>query len=86
MQDTTVFGMPRASKSAAIMWHQTAGNAPGHAEDNLLARLLIISWMLATGRTLRTGIPPQLLSTEELISFWADDLMTADLAAPVAAP
>jgi hypothetical protein len=31
------------------------------------------SWSLATGRTLRAGVPPQSLTEEELISFWADD-------------
>jgi hypothetical protein len=85
MHDTTVFGMPCASKSAAIVRRETAGNASGHADDDLLARLLITSWTLVTGRMLRVGIPPELLSEDELISFWADDLMAADLAAPVAA-
>jgi hypothetical protein len=85
MHDTTVFGVPCASKSAAIVRPEAAGNAPGHADDDLLARLLITSWTLATGRTLRVGIPPQLLSEDELISFWADDLMAADLAASGAA-
>jgi hypothetical protein len=44
-------------------------------EDELLARVLITSWTLATGRTLRTGVAPHLLSADELISFWADDLI-----------
>jgi hypothetical protein len=35
--------------------------------------VLITSWSLATGRTLRMGVSPQLLTEEELISFWADD-------------
>ena len=86
MHDTTVFGMPCASQSAAIVRPGTTGNAPGHADDDLLARPLITSWTLATGRTLPVGVPPQLLGEQELISFWADDLMTADLAVPVAAP
>jgi hypothetical protein len=41
--------------------------------DDLLASLLIRSWIIATGRTLRTDVPPQELSVEELIEFWADD-------------
>jgi hypothetical protein len=49
-----------------------------HDDDEILARLLIISWTLATGRTLRGDVPPQMLSAEELISFWADEQMTAD--------
>jgi hypothetical protein len=44
-------------------------------EDELLARVLITSWTLATGRILRTGAPPRSLSADELISFWADDLI-----------
>jgi hypothetical protein len=38
----------------------------------LLARVLITSWSLATGRTLRSAAP-QTLTEDELISFWADD-------------
>ena len=44
-------------------------------DDELLARVLITSWTLATGRTLRAGVPPHSLSADELISFWADDLI-----------
>lgn len=83
MHRITVPGLPGAGESAANAWHGTAGTAPGHAGDELLARLLITNWTLATGRTLRAGVPPQLLSQAELISFWADDLLMA--AAPAAA-
>ncbi|HXO25126.1 MAG TPA: hypothetical protein VN870_11115 [Streptosporangiaceae bacterium] len=41
----------------------------------MLARVLITSWTLATGRTLRPGVPLHSLSADELISFWADDLI-----------
>ena len=41
--------------------------------DDLLASLLIRSCAIATGRTLRSDVPPQELSVEELIEFWADD-------------
>ncbi|MFZ0186984.1 MAG: hypothetical protein WAL72_08580 [Streptosporangiaceae bacterium] len=41
----------------------------------MIARVLITSWTLATGRTLRTSVAPHSLSTDELISFWADDLI-----------
>jgi hypothetical protein len=44
-------------------------------EDDLLARVLITSWSMATGRTLREGISPHSLTEDELISFWADDQM-----------
>jgi len=47
-------------------------NVPDYYND-LLATLLIRSWMVATGRTLRAGVPPDELSAEELIDFWADD-------------
>jgi hypothetical protein len=51
--------------------------AARHANhDELLARVLITSWSLATGRTLRGG-PPQFLTEDELISFWADDHIPA---------
>ncbi|HEY1000189.1 MAG TPA: hypothetical protein VGD83_11165 [Streptosporangiaceae bacterium] len=42
----------------------------------MLARVLITSWSLATGRTLR-GVPPLSLTEDELISFWADDHIPA---------
>ncbi len=42
------------------------------AEDDLLAFLLISTWMLITGRTLRSDVPPGQLSESELIEFWAD--------------
>lgn len=40
--------------------------------------MLILTWALATGRTLRADVPPAELGTAELIAFWADDQM-ADL-------
>lgn len=43
------------------------------AEDDLLASLLISTWMLITGRTLRSDVPPGQLTESELIEFWADD-------------
>ncbi len=76
MQDTTVSATRDASGSGAntrpsffrpVAW-------PGD-EDVLLARVLTTSWSLATGRRLRVGVPPELLTEDELISFWADDLI-----------
>jgi hypothetical protein len=43
------------------------------SDDDLLALVLIHTWTLVTGRTLRSDVPPQELSEEELIDFWADD-------------
>jgi hypothetical protein len=74
MQDTTVSETRCASDSGANSRRRFFSRAVHHAdEDDLLARVLITSWSLATGRTLRAGIAPQSLSQEELISFWADD-------------
>jgi hypothetical protein len=76
MQDTTVSPLSRASDSSA----KSRRNTPAISEyrendDELLARILVTSWTLATGRTLRPGVPPHSHSAEELISFWADDLI-----------
>jgi hypothetical protein len=43
------------------------------SEDELLALLLIHTWTLTTGKTLRCDVPPQELTEEELIEFWSDD-------------
>lgn len=42
--------------------------------DDFLAAVLIRMWALASGRTLRSDVPPDQLSEEELIAFWADDM------------
>jgi hypothetical protein len=74
MQDTTVSSILRASDSGANARRRFFSRAVRHAdEDELLARVLITSWSLTTGRTLRTGVRPQSLTEDELISFWADD-------------
>jgi 2-dehydropantoate 2-reductase len=90
MKDTTVTGLGRASDSGANTRRRFFGRAVRHAdEDELLARVLITSWSLATGRTLRAGVAPQSLTEDELISFWADDQIAmasrAVTAEPVAA-
>ena len=77
MQDTTVSGMRFASDSSVKTRRRFFSRAVRHAnEDDLLARVLITSWSLTTGRTLR-GVPPQTLTQDELISFWADDHISA---------
>ena len=54
MQDTTVSGIRFASDSGAKSRRRFFSRAVRHAnEDELLARVLITSWSLATGRTLR---------------------------------
>ena len=74
MQDTTVSGIRRASDSGTTARRRLFSRAVYHPnEDELLARVLITSWSLATGRTLRAGVAPQSLTEDELISFWADD-------------
>src|SRR4051794_32545878 len=42
-----------------------------HSEDETLARLLISTWELYTGRTLRNA-PVDELTEQELIDFWDD--------------
>ena len=77
MQDTTVCGIRFGSDSGAKPRSITFSLAVQHANhDELLARVLITSWSLATGRTLR-AVPPQSLTEDELISFWADDHIPA---------
>jgi hypothetical protein len=77
MQDTTVSGIQFASDSGAKPGHRFFSRAVWHAnDDELLARVLIASWSLNTGRTLR-GVPPQSLTEDELINFWADDHIPA---------
>jgi hypothetical protein len=77
MQDTSVSDIGFASDSGATPRRKFFSRAVRHAnEDELLARVLITSWSLTTGRTLR-GVPPQSLTEDELISFWADDHIPA---------
>jgi hypothetical protein len=73
MQDTTVSGLCFASDSGVNASRRFPSQTRRYSgEDELLARVLITSWSLATGRTLR-GVAPQALTEDELISFWADD-------------
>jgi hypothetical protein len=77
MQDTTVSGIRFGSDSGAKPRSIIFRLAVQHGNhDELLARVLITSWSLATGRTLR-GAPPQFLAEDELINFWADDHIPA---------
>ena len=51
-----------------------SGTHPDDPGDEVLAAVLIRMWALASGRTLRRDVPPDQLSAEELIAFWADDM------------
>jgi len=73
MQDTTVSDMRDSRDSGVNTERRFFSRAVFPAdEDELLARVLITSWSLTTGRTLR-GVAPQSLTEDELITFWADD-------------
>ena len=78
MQDTTVPDDGHATSSRAnpprLPWPRR-GVVYRVPADELVAQVLINSWSLATGRTLPPGVPPQWLTEDELISFWADDLI-----------
>jgi hypothetical protein len=74
-----------SEKNAAVPakppWNpQLAGHLAGlpeqHqlADDGYLAAMYIRMWSLASGRRLRDDVPPEQLSEDELIAFWADDL------------
>ena len=55
--------------------HPAASGIPADDPgDEVLAAVLIRMWALASGRTLRSDVPPDQLSAEELIAFWADDM------------
>ena len=84
MPDTTVSSETSGRESRAIVIRNFSSQAARHAQDDdeSLARVLITSWTLLTGRTLPVNIPPELVSAEELVSFWADDQMTAGVTRP----
>lgn len=78
MHDLDVSGQPGGRNSGAIPCPGPPARSAGPADDDdeILARVLIACWTLATGRTLRDDVRPQFLSEEELISFWADGQMS----------
>jgi hypothetical protein len=43
-----------------------------HSNDEWLGSVLIATWALRTGRTLPHDVPCCALTTDELITFWAD--------------
>jgi hypothetical protein len=74
MNDTTVSTLVCASDFVPNSRRRISGRTRFANEDEMLARVLITSWSLASGRTLRTEVAPQALTEDELIAFWADDL------------
>jgi hypothetical protein len=68
MPQHTTGGTRRPSPAPRSLTHD---DDPG---DEVLAAVLIRMWALASGRTLRRDVPPDQLSAEELIAFWADDM------------
>lgn len=65
--------IPRPETSRPMSESQYESPDVPDSYDDLLAKLLVHSWMVATGRTLRADVPPRKLSAAELIDFWADD-------------
>jgi hypothetical protein len=53
-----------------------------HSDDELLGLVLIATWALRTGRTLRRDVPFGALTTTELIAFWADPLFEDPFSIP----
>ena len=47
----------------------------GDNDDDVMAAVLIRMWSLASGRILRSDVRPDQLTEEELIRFWADDMV-----------
>ncbi len=69
--------MPEYTTGGAARLPATAPpsvSRPDDPGDKVLAAVLIRMWALASGRSLRRDVPPDQLSTEELIAFWADDM------------
>jgi hypothetical protein len=48
------------------------------SDDEFIALVLIHTWMLTSGKVLRSDVPPDELTEEELIDFWADEHMADD--------
>jgi hypothetical protein len=76
-----------ASGNASIPLTSRNDRNPGHdyampytllSDDEQIARLLIDTWTLTTGKTLRSDVPPHELAEDELIEFWSDDLFDID--------
>ena len=71
---------PNADSTSPVSYPQSYNAERGHtmpfillSDDELIGRLLIHTWTLTTGKTLRGDVPPHELTEEELIDFWSDD-------------
>jgi len=76
---TTVARAPLGCKVKITFFEiPCTGPAHVHNDDEALACVLITQWTLLTGRALRADVPPETLSTDELINFWADEQIASD--------
>ena len=65
---------PRDGRLRPKETNRATGPAAEPEDDDVqLARLLVRMWSLASGRTVRTDVPPDQLTEDELMLFWADD-------------
>lgn len=66
---------PRPGTGPAMGCRPTgeSDRAHGTVDDGLVAALLMRMWALASGHAMPEG-PPDQLSEEDLIEFWADDM------------
>lgn len=62
-----------SAAAATVTAAAEAGIPAPTVADEQLARMFVLMWSLASGRSLRAGIHPDEHSAEELIAFWADD-------------
>ena len=72
--------MPKHTNGGTARLPSTAppsGSRLDDSGDEVLAAVLIRMWALASGRSLRGDVPPDQLSPDELIAFWADDMTPA---------
>lgn len=61
------------STLSQTIWNATIMPFTLLSDDELIAQLLIHTWTLTTGKTLRGDVPPHELTEAELIDFWSDD-------------
>ena len=81
IQPGRLLSFPDEDSTSPVSYPQPDKPERGHtmpfillSDDELIARLLIHTWTLTTGKTLRGDVPPHELTEEELIDFWSDDV------------
>jgi hypothetical protein len=69
--------MPSAALAQAVRLYESEPGMPldPRSDHTQLARVLISTWALHTGRVLRGDVPPDELPVDDLIDFWADPLL-----------